>query len=55
MHVCAFVLACNYITGQGPRLTSEGVSGIVCCSEADSGIRPCSGGSTSDVHAVMAT
>ena len=34
--------------------TSEGVSGWVCCSGADSGIRPCSDRSTSDVRAVMA-
>ena len=35
--------------------TSEGVSGRVCCSGADSGIRSCSGRSTSDVRAMMAT
>ena len=37
------------------ELTSEGVSGWVCCSGADSGIRSCSGHSTSDVRAAMAT
>ena len=35
--------------------TSEGVSGWVCCSGADSRIRPWTGRSTSDVRAVMAT
>ena len=34
--------------------TSEGVSGWVCCSGADSGIRPWTDRSTSDVRAVMA-
>ena len=37
------------------ELTSEGVSGRVYCSEADSGTRSFYGRSTSDVRAVMAT
>ena len=37
------------------ELTSEGVRGRVCCSGADSEIRPCSVRSTSDMQAVMAT
>ena len=35
--------------------TSEGVSGRVVCSGANSRIRPCSRRSTNDVRAVMAT